>query len=131
MVFALIFQIIYLLQQNQSLRKNQVIRKCLASLMLVIFVFSLTPKIFLHSLIATHKDTFSNSLDTKTHIEKKGFHCDCDDLVVESPFIPNDVNFNVVIPTLYPQLSAQEINNFSSAFPISFGLRGPPVLLHA
>jgi hypothetical protein len=53
---------------------------------LLLFIFSITPKKYLHDLIADHVDlSFSRSSDVPA-IKKAEFNCQFDHLVTESPF---------------------------------------------
>jgi len=114
------------------MRKNYIIRSVLATLMLAVFAFSVTPKILLHNLVADHKDTpIKSNHSNQEQISKAGFNCNCDNLVVESPFV-ND--FTPVDLSIEKQFAKQKIffkNNFFSLQHFYFELRGPPVNMHA
>jgi hypothetical protein len=57
-------------------------------MVLVLFVFSITPKKYLHDLIADHVDAgFTRGTDAPA-IKKAEFNCHYDHLVTESPFTP-------------------------------------------
>jgi hypothetical protein len=103
------------------------IRNVLAGLMVLLFAFSITPKIMLHDLVADHKDRPYAVNDSNTkEIDASGFHCHYDNLVVESPFLAD------CFPIGAPQLPAHEqvfslaANHFHFATHFYFALRAPP-----
>jgi hypothetical protein len=64
------------------------IKRFLAAVFLLLFSFCVTPKRFLHDLLANHKDAqYSDNLPLQ-QISTSGFHCNVDDLVVVAPFLP-------------------------------------------
>ena len=64
--------------------------------MLIVFAFSVTPRILLHSLVADHRDTpRKHNNSTEQQLSKTGFNCNCDNLVVESPFVNNYVSIEL------------------------------------
>jgi hypothetical protein len=64
------------------------IKRLLAAFFLLLFSFCVTPKKFLHDLLANHKDAqYSSSLPLQ-QIATSGFHCNVDDLVVMEPYPP-------------------------------------------
>lgn len=83
----------------------------------------------MHDLFANHSDAGKNELASsdKDNVHTATFHCQCDNLVTESPFVPAivysycaDRSFNYV---------AFGLSNYSftiSNFPHYFSLRGPP-----
>lgn len=95
--------------------------------MMLVLLFSITPKKFLHDLIADHTDTVSLAVnDGHDHIDHHGFNCDCDNLVATSPFVSH---------ALLPELIALHSYSISFASYISASkavditpsfLRGPP-----
>jgi hypothetical protein len=111
------------------LAKNQSIKKILAALMLVLFAFSVTPKLLLHNLVANHKDTpLKCSTDNHSQFNVAGFNCGCDNLVVESPFVENSVTAEIITQRFFSQYINTEVNDFISVNQFYFELRGPPSL---
>ena len=97
--------------------------------MLVLFAFSITPKLLLHDLVANHKDTPLKSSTNKTQqFDVTGFNCGCDNLVVESPFVENFIAAEIVTPSFFSLHINPEIKNFISVNQFYVGLRGPPSL---
>lgn len=97
--------------------------------MLVLFAFSITPKLLLHNLVANHKDTPLKSSTNKTQqFDVAGFNCGCDNLVVESPFVENFIAAEIVAPSFFSLHINPEIKNFISVNQFYVGLRGPPSL---
>jgi hypothetical protein len=97
--------------------------------MLMLFAFSVTPKLILHDLVADHKDTpLRSSTDNNVQFNVAGFNCGCDDLVVESPFVNTQVAAEIIAPQIFSQHINAEIRSFISADQFYFELRGPPSL---
>src|ERR1700735_5106138 len=64
------------------------IRSILAAGLLALFALAITPKIALHALVAHHTDTHLRlNNGGADQLNKAGFHCATDDLVVEFPFL--------------------------------------------
>jgi hypothetical protein len=110
------------------MQKSGVIRNALAGLMVLLFAFSITPKILLHDLIADHKDRPIGTIDSKTRqFDASGYHCHCDDLVVESPFLDDCFSLHIK-PIADPGSQycvSDHLFHFTPRF--YFALRGPPV----
>src|SRR5687768_10253481 len=69
------------------LLKNSCLYRFSTLVMLILFTFSITPKLFLHDLFTNHTDTvYKKTVDDKAQVSKSGFTCDCNDLVATSPF---------------------------------------------
>ena|ERR1700681_1173823 len=64
-------------------------RKYSAAFFLLLFSFCVTPKRFLHDLLANHKDAQTSVSLPVQQIAASGFHCHIDDLVVVAPFLPD------------------------------------------
>ena len=68
------------------------ISKTVAGLLVLLILLSITPKLFLHELLADHKDTPSCN-DTRLVgpcIHKQGYNCQQSELVVPHAFIGNE-----------------------------------------
>lgn len=110
------------------MRKNIIIRSVLAVLMLAVFAFSVTPKILLHNLVADHKDTpIKSNHSNQEQYSKAGFNCNCDNLVVESPFVNDFFPVQLSIAKQFAQQQTFFRNNFNSLHHFYLELRGPPV----
>jgi hypothetical protein len=110
------------------MRKNYIIRNVLATLMLAVLAFSVTPKILLHNLVADHKDTpIKSNCSNQEQFSKAGFNCNCDNLVVESPFVNDFIPVDLSIAKQFVQQQTFFKNNFHSLHYFYFELRGPPV----
>ena len=106
--------------------RHIVLRQLSAGLMLVLFAFCITPKKTLHDLIANHKDSPYALGGTTQQIENAGFRCNCDNLVVESPFVVDFVPVEINIAathTSYIVAADYDLSFFSHFY---FELRGPP-----
>jgi hypothetical protein len=106
---------------------QKTIRSILAGGFLALFALAITPKIALHGLVAHHTDTHLR-LDhgTADQLNKAGFHCATDNLVVEFPFLHHDLCLTAGVTAPYAAFRAAGL-----AWPLSnlhplYGLRGPP-----
>ena len=102
------------------------IRKFNAAFFLLLFSFCVTPKRFLHDLLANHKDAQTTADYPVEHIAASGFHCHVDDLVVVQPFLPGiQAAFPIAISFL-PQQYAEPVSNIVFSFLSHADGRGPP-----
>lgn len=132
--YKIAFIIFATLLQN-TLRNDQHIKKFIAAILLLVFCFSATPKEFLHSWFANHKDFqfagdyLQHQKDNIPNVTTSFFNCHCDNLVVESPYL-NDVEENNL--GIYSTHIISLHKPFASYFSIPhshFYLRGPPQLI--
>jgi hypothetical protein len=112
------------------LKQQSVIQKWVASLLLVVFAISITPKTYFHEVIARHKD-----VSVCTHppqaahcIHKQGFNCPFDDLVVTAPFLLEKDNYSFDIIARYPNKSAVYKESFLAYALLQKNGRAPPAL---
>lgn len=97
--------------------------------MLVIFVFGITPKRFLHNAFAKHIDNSSQSATGKPfQLTTSGYNCDCDNLVAESTFLNDLQVFSFPLSFSYSCYTIKDISFISTTKVYSL-LRGPPVKL--
>jgi len=78
--------------------QNRFIRSFLASFMLVVFAFSITPQKNIHDFVAKHIDPTTCSVHVNLAIEQlenTSIHCSFDQLVATSPFV--QYNFEIVL----------------------------------
>jgi len=97
-----------------------------AATLLLIFAFSATPKIFLHNLLANHTDGSSIAGGKMQEFAVASFHCDCENLVVELPYIDNPVHLLLAIGNSYRLFRIKTGNSLSLSPYFIFGFRGPP-----
>src|SRR6202163_4806287 len=71
------------------MKDSLLIKRFLVAFFLMLFSFCVTPKRFLHDLLANHKDAQSSATQPFQQIAASGFHCHVDDLVVVAPFLPD------------------------------------------
>jgi hypothetical protein len=103
-----------------------VIRSLISGLLLCIFTFSITPKQWLHDIVTRHKDSYANSIDGKIILTTAGFHCNCESLVVQSPFIHYDSPAEINAPAFFVLHQTPAVINLISAHHFFSELRGPP-----
>lgn len=107
---------------------NNFIRKILAVVMLNVFAFSVTPKIILHNLVADHRDTPRSQNHSKDQqLSKTGFNCNCDNLVVESPFTDDQKSVQIIISSFFLPQAIENIQRFNAGHHFYFLLQRPPV----
>ena len=126
--FPILQKCINLQRSSKNLSIREILRKLLGAFLLLIFAFSITPRILLHNLVADHKDTPWQTNDSNhNQITKTGFNCNCENLVVESPFTSQAQFLKFEVPTQLSSYIAIQTENFLSASHVYFHLRGPPV----
>jgi hypothetical protein len=106
--------------------RNQTIRNLVSGLLLCLFTFSVTPKQWLHNIFADHKDFYSNATGDHLQFTKSGFRCDCDNLVVNTPFIQVDGPGELTIGQFFQNYQGTTICNCNTGHHFLFHLRGPP-----
>jgi len=95
--------------------------------MLALFALGITPKIAVHALVAHHTDRHLSVWQaTKDQLNKDGFHCRVDNLVVELPYIHCPLSLQWVVPAAFGICQMRVENQYHSFSDIIFGLRGPP-----
>jgi hypothetical protein len=108
------------------LKNSNYIKRFLAAIFLLLFCFCVTPKRFLHDLLANHKDTQNITGHPAEQIAASGFHCNVDELVVVAPFIPE------IQTAEYPPISSTPVLFSEPLFSIVYLFlpqtdgRGPP-----
>ncbi len=114
------------------MRSSTVIHRLLAGLMLVLFAFSITPKKFLHNLVANHQDavavSFSHDDGHTAQVSKAGYHCPCDQLVVQTPFVYQSAAIECTIVPVFAVYQDQHLVSVYNTVPVISFLRGPPAL---
>jgi hypothetical protein len=115
------------LRAFRLLRKSIIISRLAGIFILLLFTLSVTPKRFLHDVLAHHQDSEHRVSDDVQQFFASGFQCHADDLVVDTPFLqePGAVP-SIIIP----------FSEFGYASPlfarlarnvIVSAVRGPPV----
>jgi hypothetical protein len=103
------------------------IRQLSAAFFLLLFSFCVTPKRFLHDILANHKDAPSSSAYAVEQVATSGFHCHIDDLVVMAPFLPEIQSADVQINYSSPVRFSEPVSSFESFFLSHADGRAPPV----
>lgn len=112
---------------TKRLSGNNIIRKLSAGFLLLLFALCVTPKKTLHDLIADHKDApFASTGTAQQHLSASGFRCNCDDLVVESPFISDVLPIEITSAAIRVSHKAVPADDFRFLRHFYFELRGPP-----
>lgn len=109
--------------------RNKTIRAFAAGFLLVVFIFAIFPKKYLHDLIANHKDYVSAIAGTNegNELAKAGFNCHTDSVVVECPFVANSNSFEISVPVLFSPYFDGSLQKVFTTPHFDLQLRGPPV----
>lgn len=117
-------------QRNKiPLAKKITIRHVLAVIFLVLFAYGITPKITLHNLVASHRDGKGKSSlpdPDSTQLSKAGFNCQCDNLIIESPFVAATEPLLITSQMCYPVFFDAFVADIFSSTVFHYSLRGPP-----
>lgn len=107
--------------------QSSFIRKTIASFLLLVFAFSITPTIVLHNWFANHTDTYIQQKDSQTpQISSATFHCHCNSMVAVSAFTEPGQFEIASAKKVFTILSSIEIVQQTSSLIIFHSLRGPP-----
>lgn len=113
--------------KKESLFKNRLIQIIASGFLLLIFIFSVTPKIFLHNCVANHKDSAPKSAGShQQQLGNTSFNCNCDNIVSESPFTSQYYHFELTAFQSFPVKPQIKSAPFYSSPYFFFPLRGPP-----
>ena len=84
----------------------------------------------MHDLFASHKDSSFSINDSKDQqIGWAGFRCNCENLVVESPFIENHFPKVIEITPAHSAHYTEDAVSFLAAHKHDSHLRGPPSIM--
>ena len=111
---------------------QKTIRQIVASLMLLVFAFSITPQKSIHGLVAKHSDPTQcnvHKVAPIAQIEISSIHCSYDNLVVSSPFLDFSCTHEVAAPPVRVIKNTSLIGLTYLLVPFSFESRGPPVVI--
>jgi hypothetical protein len=121
---------LHLQQRNKTILANSTqIRSVLAGIFLVLFAFGITPRLTLHNLVANHKDgRLKSSLPdpNSNQLSKAGFNCQCDNTIIESPFLQETVSQFVITVSAFEAYKNIFTENVFSSQEYCSSLRGPP-----
>lgn len=102
------------------------IKRFLAAFFLLLFSFCVTPKRFLHDVLANHKDAQTPASLPFEQIAESGFHCHIYDLVVVAPFLPGIESKDPVILSSAPLSFSEPLSSFVFSYFSHNDGRGPP-----
>ena len=103
------------------------IRRLLTGVLLLLFALSITPKVFVHALVAHHQDRhLSIGHDASDQVNKAGYHCNVENLVVELPCLIYPISIQLPAPQLFRDYQVEADHQFYSFGHFIFGVRGPP-----
>jgi len=110
---------------------NKTIRSILASFMLLVFAFSITPQQNIHDFVAKHVDPTSCRVHKNLpidQVENSSIHCSFDQLVATSPFVHYNFEIALTIPELDIVKNETSISFIASNSLSHFDSRGPPII---
>jgi hypothetical protein len=108
------------------LKHSNIIKRLLAAFFLLLFSFCVTPKRFLHDLLANHKDAQPSASFPVQQVAESGFHCQIDDLVVVAPFLPGIQIIDPVIASSIPLSFSEQLHSIVFLYLSPADGRGPP-----
>ena len=111
--------------------QNKTIRSLLASIMLLVFAFSITPQKNIHDFVAKHVDPTSCKVHVNLpidQVENASIHCSFDLLVATSPFVHYDFEIALTVPKKVIVKNEQPISFIANHTLSQFDSRGPPVI---
>ena len=112
-----------------SLPTKKTIQKFIAFLLIIIFSISITPKPFLHKLLAKHTDrhhTCNNADKSAACIHNSFYHCQLDNLVVNTEYFSSHNFPDISLEPFYLQHAATLFSSYSSSVDNVNESRGPP-----
>jgi hypothetical protein len=108
---------------------NKAISKCIAVLLLLVLMLSITPKTFLHEVLADHKDAPSCNdarLDGPC-IHKQGPNCQQSDVVVPSAYLITEIKDVITHPHFFIREKTSCTSSLAQYFVSHSRERAPPV----
>ena len=94
--------------------------------MLLVFAFSITPKLVLHNLFAGHIDNVpAKNSKVPLQVNTAGFNCDKDGVVATAPFVADEPVHYFYPFNYFSSYSSGQVA-LSASVPIYDPLRGPP-----
>lgn len=111
--------------------QHKIIRSILASVMLLVFAFSITPQQNIHDFVAKHVDPTSCKVHKNLpidQVENASIHCSFDQLVATSPFVHYNFEIALTIPVLVIVKNDTPISFIVSNSLAHFDSRGPPII---
>lgn len=97
-------------------------------MLLLFFTLSITPRLYLHDIFASHQDMITKSSSHEAELKKDGYSCNLNELVATSPFTESATAVTIETPLYFPELHVRYTSQVASATPQFFALRGPPLL---
>jgi hypothetical protein len=95
----------------------------------LLFTLSITPKIFIHALVARHRDAhLSIAQEGRDQVNKTSFHCNVERLVVEVPCLLFPIAIQLQVLPVFPDHQAEAVHQYYAYGHFIFGLRGPPAV---
>lgn len=110
------------------MQRVRIIKRFGAGILLLLFMLSIMPRLYLHDIFAAHQDIITNTSDAGPGIVKNGYSCDINDLVATSPFTETGKAITIQPDIYFPVLHTRYTSQIATAAPDCFTLRGPPSL---
>ena len=115
---------------NYRLHKIKEIRKVLAMAVLLLLIFSITPKKTLHNLFGCHQDSTMHGANKHgAGVVTYSFHCSCDQLDFQTPYTSSIFLFEPLLNVQHAiALTGQNTTALENVVTSAY-LRGPPTTL--
>ena len=113
------------------MHKVKIIRPIAAAALVLLFIVSNTPRQLLHNLFAKHTDckNVKPSSGNASVLNTLRFHCACNYLVMESPFMQGAETIAISRPGKYLLFTSSLYHYVKTYPPLQIDLRGPPFLV--
>lgn len=108
------------------MKDSSLIKKFLAAFFLLLFTIGVTPKRFLHDLLAHHKDAAMVGRFSQEQVSASGYHCHVDELVVMEPFLPGLEPATALHLSFQPLRYCEPLASFHLSGQRQTEGRGPP-----
>ena len=118
-------------RKQNKLKERKTIRSFFAGFLLILFAFSITPKIYFHDVIANHKDATPPCIHpqkVKACIHEQSYNCETENLVVSTPYLIFSVANALSIPYNYQEFSIGYFSCSTQDCFIHKESRGPPIV---
>jgi hypothetical protein len=116
-------------QRIKKFKQHIVLKNLIGVLILCTFLLSITPKQFLHTVLADHKDTPAKKSSDRLQFNQQGFNCDCNSVVATSPFTAMPLKLEIPNPVPVNCYTVAISRSLLSVPHFYYKLRGPPAIV--
>ena len=112
-----------------QLKKTKAISKFIAVVLMLLLMLSITPKLFLHEILANHKDSTSCTDVTPGTpcIHKQGFNCEQSEVVVPNAYLVSEPQPEILHHGLFVSIKFEFTSTLTKNVITLSHERAPPV----